>query len=225
MPLQTTRASRCRTRLSAILSWTRHSSIIPITLNNEFDKELQLETERRRELQLTLDKLEGRVIVTSQRRFRRTSDKSFGDICGLMSMLGEGLQPPAYEEEVPDDHFCGDRLGDDDAFIAFGTGELQDDGCIASHPVEVTGVGEVELPLSIKLQHITHPAFSSYMDVEEKWDTSSRVSDDSFFNGHERQRPSWASQSGSNPFSCFRYSLILLRNVKGITDAHSKQYS
>lgn len=188
-----TPSSRRHRSLSSLLSWSRYDSIPPILFAGDED---HFQRERHRELQFTLDKLEGRIRVTPEGHFRRVGfeDPALDDVCGLMSMLGDDLLNTNDDQGVEEN-----GLGDLDyhAISDWAAGQSSTgSGDPHGGPIcgdnsgsdgvrwMATGGVAVEVP-----RNITHPAFSWSPDTEERWDTSSRVSEDSFFDEHTRCPP------------------------------------
>lgn len=186
-------SSRHSRSFSSLLAWSKHNSIPPPP--PFLSDEEKFQRERRRELQFTLDKLEGRIRVTPDGRFRRVvpEDRASDDVCGLMSMLGNDFINTS--DGVEENHFGNyHALSDwpmDESSSEFGGLAYDDSSFYGSNESDnvswmtTKGVAE-EVP-----RNITHPAFSWPPDTGERWDpeTSSRVSEDSFFDGHTRCPP------------------------------------
>lgn len=193
MPLSTPRSSRYRKSLSSLLSWSRYNSIPPIIFPGDDD---QFERERRRELQLTLDKLEGRVVVNTEGKLQlaESEDGALGNVCGLMSMLGgkiidtseiesgDGcgrLCSPLNSEAVEDWH--GPSPGEE-GYCCGSPGFDESSDIDSISPIII---GDLTAVVSM---NITHPAFS-WLSGDETWETSSRISEDSLFDNHTRLPP------------------------------------
>lgn len=209
-------SSRHRRSLSSLLSWSRYNSIPPLLCSGDED---QFQRERRRELQFTLDKLEGRIRVTPEGHFRRVGfeDPALDDVCGLMSMLGNGLVDTSegFEESQFGDYMDYHALSDwttgpmDESSPEFGDPAYDDSSYYGSNESDgirwmATGGVATEVP-----RNITHPAFSWPPDTEERWETSSRISEDSFFDGHTRCPPEPKLNATCKALARLRYSCPL----------------
>lgn len=150
-------------------------------------------------MQFTLDKLEGRIRVTPEGNFRRVGfeNPALDDVCGLMSMLGNGLVDTG--EGVEENQF-GDRmdyhaLSDwtdgpmDEWSSGFGDPAYDDSSFYGSNESDGIRWMATEGVATEVSRNITHPAFSWSPYTEGRWETSSRVSEDSLFDGHTRCPP------------------------------------
>lgn len=202
-------SSRHRRSISSVLPWDRYNSVPPILFAENDD---QFQRERRRELQFTLDKLEGRIKVTTEGQFQRVGfeDSASNDVCGLMSMLGDSLanpNKPMVEDDELEDHGVAINWAAKPTELGPGPG---DPDCY-DHNNESEGVrsmvtGGVAMGSS---RNITHPGFSWLSDTEEGWETSSRVSEDSLFDGHTRHPPEPKPGGTRKAFGYLRYSHCL----------------
>lgn len=188
MPISTIRSSRYRKSLSSLLSWSRYNSIPPILFPGDNDK---LEYERRRELQLTLDKLEGRVTINTKGdlQWAESKDEASDDVCGLMSILGDRL----IDINVSESGVVSNGLGNPSDYKEYSD-------WVAGRSEEPSP----EFTTTMVSGGITHPAFSWSPDQEERWETSSRISEDSLFDDHTRQPP-------GSPLDCTNKAVILFR--------------
>lgn len=168
------------------------------------EEDEQFERERRRELQFTLDKLEGRIRVNADGRFERIGpdDRIPNNMFGLMSLLGNtgsGAGEPTAEDNRLEDHldngmannWAAGPVGGSDP----GRGGFDYGGPSYNDNFESAGSSG----------NITHPGFSWHPDSEESWETSSRVSEDSFFDEHTRQPPEPKTSSTRRAIERFRY--------------------
>ncbi|KAL0637330.1 hypothetical protein Q9L58_003663 [Maublancomyces gigas] len=164
------------------------------------EEDERFERERRRELQFTLDKLEGRIRVNADGRFERIGpdDRIPNNMFGLMSLLGNtnsGAGEPTAEDNRLEDHLnngmannraAGPVGGSDPGRGGFDYGGPSYNDNFESGGVKSMVTGGVTAGSS---GNITHPGFSWHPDSDESWETSSRVSEDSFFDEHTRHPP------------------------------------
>lgn len=226
MSLMAPHSSRHRRSISSVLSRNRYDPMPPIALTEEdeqfqrqrrrVEEEKQFQRERRRELQFTLDKLEGRIRVNMDGRFERIEpkDPAPNDMCSLMSMLGDtrsNADNSTAEDSDLDDHsdygmptgWAGGRVKKSNP----GYGDSDYGGPSYSDNYESGGVksmvtGGVTTGSS---SNITHPGFSWPQDSEERWETSSRVSEDSLFDEHTRHPPEPKTSGTRKAIERFRY--------------------
>lgn len=180
------------------------------------EEDEQFQRERRRELQFTLDKLEGRIKVNADGRFERIGpeDPPSNNMYGLMSMLGNTLsgagEPTAENNGLEDrsdygmaNNWAGgsvERSGPGYGGLDYGDPSCNDN--YESGGVKSMVTGGVTTGSS---GNITHPGFSWSPDTEESWETSSRVSEDSFFDEHTRHPPEPKTSGTRKAIERFRY--------------------
>lgn len=189
-------SSRYHRSLSSLL-WDGYNSISPVILSEDDDEQFQ--RERRYERQLTLDKLEGRIKADSG-GYMGFEDPALNDVCGLKSILSGNHADTSDNDPGAASNGPGDPAGHK-AVEDWAAGVMEElspepgghdwggfhcDDNSESDGVRSMVTGGVSTVVS---GDITHPAFSCLPDAGDKWEATSRISEDSFFDGHTRYPP------------------------------------